>query len=95
LAANVSKEYQEFAKVFKDIPDLIFAEMDTSMNEVKGQNYKSIPTMVLFPKEGEHAHKGIEVPHPNENVEENEAPRILVEFLNKHSTVYQAYCKTN
>jgi hypothetical protein len=37
---GISKEFQMFAKVFTDdVPDLIFAEIDLSTNDIKGIEY--------------------------------------------------------
>jgi hypothetical protein len=63
---GISKEFQMFAKVFTDdVPNLIFAEVDLSTNDIKGIEYEKIPTRALFPKEGEFSHTGFEVANAN------------------------------
>jgi hypothetical protein len=61
---------------------------------VKGHNWESVPTLALFPKEGEFAQTGINVPEARDS-EVNEYPGLFVNHLKKYSTAYQTYCEGN
>lgn len=70
--------WEELAENFKDIPDLVIAKFDATVNEVKGLNIKGYPTLKWYPrgdKTGVTYEEGRELPD-------------FISFIEKESTVY-------
>lgn len=62
VAAKVEEEWEAYAKVLKDIPNLIFATIDMTSNDIDGIRFEALPNSALFPMSGEHATNGIVMP---------------------------------
>jgi len=93
VSMGISREFALFAKVLKDVPDLVFAEMDASMNEARDINYDKLPTIGLFTKEGTQYQNGIVMPSFDDEPEKhNEYHRKFLDHLLKNSSSYQKYC---
>jgi protein disulfide-isomerase A1 len=73
--------WEELAESVADIPDLVIAKFDATMNEVKGLQIKGYPTLKFYPKgnkAGVDYDEGRELPD-------------FKKYLEKNSSAYQAH----
>ena len=74
--------WEELAAELKNVPGLVFADMDTTTNEVAGLELEGFPTLKLYLK-GKKS-------EPLE-FDGDRTPEDLKNYLKEHSTAYQNY----
>jgi Thioredoxin len=75
--------WEELAEELKNVPHLIIADIDSTLNEVEGADIKGFPTLKFYPR-------GLKSAAPLD-FEGERAIEAFRDYLKEHSQAYKQY----